>query len=94
MECDGKRYRRSVQATMSNMKLYKLNRPLFLREATAERLGVNNRLYQEGEEIELPDDIAEMLLEKGTLEAVPEPPAPKKQPAKKTEVKKESEGDK
>ncbi len=68
---------------MSEKKRYKLNRPLLLRPQTAEMLGVDDRWFLEGEEIELPDPIAEPLLKKGSIELfVPPKPAAKKQTKK------------
>jgi len=49
------------------LKKYIVDMPLILRESTAARLGVENRLYQVGENIYLPDDIAKKLLAKDGL---------------------------
>ena len=72
-------------------KKYTTNVPLFYRESTAAILGVDNRLVQAGEIVELPDSIATRLLKRGSITAIEEPkPAakPKAVTKTKTEVNK------
>ena len=69
---------------------YILIKQLLLRERTAELLNVPNRIYQEGEEMALPDNLAKPLLDKGTIVLKPEPEPvqkPVKKPAKKAVIK-------
>ena len=53
-------------------------------------MNVPNRIYQEGEEMALPDNLAKPLLDKGTIVLKPAPkpdPKPVKKPAKKAVIK-------
>lgn len=87
---------------MSDMKLYQLNKPILLTNTAAAQLGVNNRIYQVGELMEFPDEMAKAWLKSGTISvyevpapapvAKPQPKAPTpKKAAAKTDSKKTEE---
>jgi hypothetical protein len=69
------------------MKTYRLNKAILLTEAAANQLGVNNRIYQPGELMEFPDEMAKAWLKNGTVEVYEPPAPPAPEPVKKATKK-------
>ena len=70
------------------MTTYRLNKAILLTEAAASQLGVNNRIYQPGELMEFPDEMAKAWLKKGTISVYEPPASPAPEPVLKKVAKK------